>query len=257
MIKIKKNLPQTVERALNILETFESSGTPLGVTELSYKLNINKSTIYRILQVLLMKGYINQDTGTNKYIIGYKILKMGGTILSRIQLRDIARTNLEKLAIETSQTIRLAILDGQEVVYIDHEEGKDPIRLHLQIGSRGPLHCTAAGKSILAFLKESEVEAILARYNLKAFTANTIKNIADLKIHLKNIRKNGYSFSDEEYTEGIRAVGAPIFNFETRVVGSVVLVSPTFRLKLKEVPAFGLKVKKEAIEISKKMGWPV
>lgn len=256
-IKKINNAPQTVEKALNILEAFENSANSLGVTELSRKLKINKSTTYRILQVLLKKGYINQDAETNKYSLGYRILKIGGAILSRIQLREIARVHLERLALEMSQTVRLAILDALEVVYIDHVEGKDPIRLHLQIGSRGPLHCTAAGKSILAFLKETEKENILAHYNLKAMTSKTITNIENLKTHLKMIEKNGYSFCDEEYTKGVRAIGAPIFNFETRVIGSIVVAAPTFRMKLKDVPTIGLEVTKSGLEISKKMGCPI
>lgn len=257
VIKKINNAPQTVGKALDILEAFVDAESSLGVTELSHKLKINKSTIYRILQALLKKGYITQDRKTNKYFLGYKILKIGCAILSHIQLREMARVNLEELAKETSQTVRLAILDSEEVVYVDHVEGKDPIRLHLQIGSRGPLHCTAAGKSILAFLNENELENILNHYNFKALTPKTITSIEKLKSQLKMIKKHGYSFCDEEYMKGVRAVGAPILDMNTEVIGSIVIVAPSFRMKLKEVPTFGQQVKRVGLEISRKMGYPI
>jgi len=251
------NAPKTVEKALNILEAFSNTDSPLGVTELSHNLKINKSTIYRILQTLYNKGYITQDNTTKKYFLGYKILSLSGVILNRNRLREVARSDLEELANETSQTVRLAILDGKEVVYIDHVEGKDPIRLHLQIGSRGPLHCTAAGKSILAFLKKNELDNILTRYKFKRLTPKTITDVRRLIPHLELIKKNGYSFCNEEFTKGVRAVGAPILDIDKKVLGSIVIVAPTFRMKLNEVSIFGYKVKRFGIRISKKMGYVV
>ena len=251
------NAPKTVEKALNILEAFLNTDCPLGISELSHKLKINKSTIYRILQTLYNKGYITQDNTTNKYFLGYKILSLSGAILNQNRLREVARLDLEELANETSQTVRLAILDGKEVIYINHVEGKDPIRLHLQMGSRGPLHCTAAGKSILAFLNKNELNNILIKYKFKRLTPKTITDVRRLIPHLELIKKNGYSFCNEEFTKGVRAVGAPILGIDKKVLGSIVIVAPTFRMRIKEVSRFGYKVKRFGIRISKKMGYVV
>jgi len=251
------NTPQTVEKALDIVEAFVHAEGSLGITELSNKLKMNKSTVYRILQVLLGRDYVHQDNKTNKYYLGYKILTIGGALLGQIQLREVAKTHLEELVAETAQTVRLAILDQEEVVYIDHVEGRDPISIRLQIGSRGPVYCTAAGKSILAFLEEKEKNNILARCTFEALTSKTIIKVKNLKAHLRQIKNNGYSFCDEEYAKGVRAVGAPVFDREMKVIGSIVVVAPSFRMKHNEVRTFGKKVKETGLAISRKMGCPV
>lgn len=250
-----KNAPQTVEKALRVLEALAEERGPLGVSELSQRLDISNSTTYRILQALLNRRYINQDSLTNKYHLGYKILELGSTVLMQIELRDIARDHLEKLAKETSETTRLAIMDESEIIYVDQVEGKDHIRLHLQIGSRSPAHCTAAGKSILAFLEDNEVDAILSKHKLKSFTPKTITNIDKLRDQLRRIKIQGYALNDEEYREMVRAVGSPIFDFNMKVLGSVVVVAPSFRLKLSSVPEIAKQVKRIALSISRQIGY--
>ncbi len=249
------NAPSTVKKALDILEAFVDAGQPLGVTEISRRLKTPKSTVYRILQALFQKGYIHQDPGTNKYSLGFMILRLGASLLRQVPLREMGKATLEALALETAQTGRLALLDRDEVVYIEHVEGKDPIRLHLQIGSRGPVYCTAAGKSILAFLPEKEKEEILARSRFQRFTLKTIPDRGKFENEIEGVRRNGFSISDEEFREGIRAVGAPIFNMDGRVIGAIVIVAPTFRLRRKDFPLFGRRVKKAALEISHRMGY--
>ncbi|MCX5907509.1 MAG: IclR family transcriptional regulator [Deltaproteobacteria bacterium] len=187
--------------------------------------------------------------------MGFKILQMGASLLRQVPLREIGKSTLEALAQETSQTGRLALLDRDEVVYIEHVEGKDPIRLHLQIGSRGPIYCTAAGKSILAFLPEKEKEEILAHCLFQGFTPKTITDRGKFENEIEGVKKNWFSISDEEFREGVRAVGAPIFNMDGRVIGAIVIVAPSFRLRQKDFPFFGQRVKKAALEISQKMGY--
>ena len=250
-----KNAPQTVEKALRILDALAEERGPLGISELSHRLDMSSSTTYRILQVLLNRRYINQDSVTNKYHLGYKILELSSSMLMKIELRNIARDHLEKLVKETSETARLAIMDGEEIVYVDQVEGEDHIRLRLQIGSRSPVHCTAAGKCIMAFLGDDEVGAILSKHKLKSFTPKTITNIDNLRDQLKRIKIKGYAFNDEEYREMVRAVGSAIFDFNMKVVGSVVVVAPSFRLRLSSVPEIARQVKRTALDISRQMGY--
>jgi DNA-binding IclR family transcriptional regulator len=256
-LKNANNAPSTVRKALEILEVFAEAGEPLGVTEISRRLKAHKSTVYRILQVFFQKGYIHQDPLTEKYYLGFKILRIGSVILGQVSFREIGKEVLKVLAQETSQTVRLALLEGNEVVYIEHVDGKDPLRLHIQVGSRGPVYCTAAGKSILAFLPEKEREEILSRCQFELLTSKTITDRTKFANELEGVRKNGFSLSNEEFREGIRAVGAPIFNMEGTVVGAIVIVAPSFRLRHKDFPLFGQRVKKAAMEISQKMGYLV
>lgn len=248
------NLPQTIERAIDILEVFKDSNEALGITELSRRVKLNKSTTYRIVQALRTRGYVNQDDHTNRYYLGHKILKLASSFLNQNKIRGIARKYLEELSRKTLQTIELAILEGDRVVYIDQVEGTDIFQLRLQIGNRGPLHCTAAGKSILAFLKEDELEKILENLNLTRFSDKTITSMKHLRKELKSIRRNGFAFCDREYDKYLKAIGAPIIGLGSKVIGAVVLVAPSNRIKLKEVPYFGNMVKETGIKISVEMG---
>ncbi len=255
-VKNVNNAPSTVRKALEMIEAFADAGRPLGVTEISRRMKANKSTAYRILQALCHRGYIHQDPVTGKYHLGFKLLRIGAAILEQVSFREIGKEVLKTLGRETSQTARLAVLEGNEVVYIEHVDGKDPLRLHLQIGSRGPVYCTAAGKAIVAFLPEEEKHEILSHCEFRILTAKTIGDRGKFMKELEAVRKNGFSISNEEFREGVRAAGAPIFDMEGAVVGAIVVVAPAFRLRYKDFPVFGQQVKKAALEISRKMGYP-
>lgn len=252
--KNSENLPQTVERALDILETFVDSKESIGNMELSRKVGLNRSTTYRIVQALKKRGYLTKNEHSNKYQLGYKILRIAGTFLTQLDLRVIARKYLEDLTRATCQTAQLAILEGDEVIYVDQVQGVDIFQLRLQIGARGPLHCTAAGKSVLAFLKETEAERLLESLDLKPFTPKTITSAKELREQLNVIRKNGYSFCNGEFHKGVCAVGAPIFGLDVKVKGAVVLTIPSIRIKQREVPLFGNQVKNAALQISQDIG---
>ncbi len=248
------NLPQTVGRALDILEAFTESNEALGITELSRRVSLNKSTTYRIVQALRARNYINQDQRTNKYCLGHRILSLASSFLNQNRLRELARTYLEELSKKTSQTIQLAILERDKVVYIDQVEGTDIFQVRLRIGDRGPLHCTAAGKSILAFLPEGEVEKIFEKSKFIPFTDKTITSMSDLRTDLKKIRRVGFSFSDQEYDKNLRAIGAPIIGMGSKVIGALALVAPLHRIKIKEVPRYGNMVRETGLRISLAMG---
>lgn len=248
--------PRLVERALRTLELFAEHEGPLGITDLSRMLGLNKSTVHRILQVLVKRGYVTKDPQTRKYSLGYKILEISGALLNRIQLRNVAGAQMVKLANDTMQTVRLGILDQGEILYVDHAEGKDPIRLHIQVGSRGPVHCTAAGKAMLAFMDKEDVDLILAQHPLRAFTPNTITDPTDFKAELERTKKRGYAFSNEEFSPDVRAIAAPIFDFRGKVVGAVSLIAVSLRMQQKKSTGFARRVKEAAYDISKKMGHP-
>jgi IclR family acetate operon transcriptional repressor len=248
------NLPQTVERALDILEAFMESNEALGITELSRRVKLNKSTTYRIVQALRTRNYINQDDQTNKYFLGHRILRLASSFLNQNKVREIARAYLEELSRKSLQTVQLAVLERDKVIYIDQVEGTDIFQVRLRIGDRGPLHCTAAGKSILAFLPEGEVERIFENSKFLPFTDKTITSMSQLKNDLRKIRRVGFSFSDQEYDKNLRAIGAPIIGMGSKVIGAVALVAPYHRIKVKEVSYYGNMVREAGLKISLVMG---
>ena len=249
------NFPRTVEKALTLLEHIAKAERPLGISEISNDLDINKSTVYRILQSLRAKDYIDQDSVSNKYRIGFKILELNTAIVRNIGFRKVAVGHMEKLAQETLETVGLAMMDRDGVIYLDQAGGEEEsIRIHFRIGLHMPFHCTGTGKAMLAFLDDGALDDILARHELNAYTANTITDPNVLREELKKIREDGYALNNGEYQEVVRTVAAPIFDSSNKVVGSIAVAGLKFRFKLEIIPRFGELVKMTAAEISRNLG---
>ncbi|MBU0586695.1 IclR family transcriptional regulator [Candidatus Micrarchaeota archaeon] len=248
------NFPRTVDKALRMLDALAEADGPQGIYELGKKLSINKSTTYRILRALFNHGYVIQNPQTAKYELGYKVLKLSHSLLKKKGVREIARPLLEKLAKETSETVGLAMLDDNEVVYLDQVNGGEVIRLDFRLGSRWPLHATAAGKACMAYMDHEHAKRIMTKKKLKSYTEFTSTDPEEIFEELKLVRKNGYASNNGEFQREIKAVGAPILNADERPVGAVVLAIPRERFPEDMIPVFGGKVAFIGKEISKMMG---
>jgi DNA-binding IclR family transcriptional regulator len=176
-------------------------------------------------------------------------------MLQSLELRTVARPHLERLAIETSYTVGLAIMNNWEMVYLDQLNGTGVIRLEFRIGSRWPIHCTAAGKAYLAFQSEKEIDRFLSQGSLKRYTENTIVNVKKLKEELKNIKSQGYALNNEEYQKEVKAIGSPIFNLHKKAMATVVMAAPVGKIKKGNIQAIGKRVQKTALAISGHMGF--
>jgi len=245
---------QSIERALNIIEELAKEGTELGVTELGSRLNLNKSTVHRLLSVLLKFNYVDKNPQTKKYRLGMKPLYLGGVILDKLDLRREAHELLKSLASEVNETVHLVIPDNDMALYIDKIDSNQPFRMRSQIGWYVPLHATAVGKAILAFSPREYVEKIAAK-GLKACTRNTITDAKKLLEHLEEVRKLGYAVDDEENEQGVRCVAAPIFDYRNKVIGALSISGSVLTVTSERIPLLAQKVKEYASLISRRMGW--
>ena len=175
----------------------------MGLKELSDALDINKSTTYRILTQLGKQGYIEKNNETKKYKLGIKFIEIANHVIQDFKIIDIASKYINKVNSITKETIHLAQLVGDEVVYVDKRESLHPIRLHSQIGKATPWHCTGVGKVILAFQPEVFQEKILHSINLEKFTEHTIIDKKQFRAELELIKKQGYALDREEHQENV------------------------------------------------------
>jgi DNA-binding IclR family transcriptional regulator len=223
---------QSVERVLNIIEVMAEEGAPVTVTELAERVGLKISTVHRLLTTLSHRGYIDQDPKNNKYRLGMKLLEVGNAVLKFSDIRTISRPYLEELVDRCNETANLAILDDCDVVYIDQIESKNMIivKMFAQIGNRGPIHCTASGKALMAFLPEERVDEILNGITFEKFTNETITDPQHLKKELIRIRQDGYALDWGEREEHVRCIAAPIFNHEGKAIASVSVSGPSTRI---------------------------
>lgn len=239
---------QSVDRALLILDILQEYPKGLGVTELSLKLDVSKSTVHRLLMSLRVKGYIKQDEENMKYGLGLKLIELSQSVSDNLDIRKLAANHLYNLAEITGETAHLVIRENNEIVYIDKIESSETIRMFSNIGKRAPMHCTGVGKAILAFLPKNKINQVLEENGMQKFTDKTITEKNTMLKHLKEIRNKGYSIDDEEHELGIKCAAAPIFNYKDEVIGGISVAGPIMRIsdeKLKFIASEVLRVSKE------------
>ncbi len=246
---------QVLDRAVAILETLAARDEDLSLFEIAERLRLHKSTIHRLLMVLERHRLVERRADGGKYGLGLRLFEFGSKAFTRLGLGERARPHLEKLAAETGETAHLCILDGGGVLYLEKVEPSRTVRVPSSVGQRNPAHCTAVGKALLAYLPERNLEALLESRGLKAYTRNTITTPALLQRELRTIRQRGYAIDDEEIEEGLRCVGAPVRDHSGRVVASMSIAGPAFRVTRAKAPALARAVMKVADAFSSELGY--
>jgi DNA-binding IclR family transcriptional regulator len=251
----KTDIIQSVDRALGILEVLELSSTPLGVTEISNRMNLHKSTAFGLLLTLERRGFVSQSTETGKYRLGLKLLELGEKVVSRIDLISMTHPFLTDLVERYKETVHLVIKNENEVVYIDKVDGPRAIGMYSKIGKRVPMHCTGVGKCLLAFMPQAEQEAFLKNMKFEKFTEHTLTNRDDLRKQLEQIRLQGYSVDDEEIENDLRCIAAPVYKHTGDVVAAISISGPSTRMTHEKIKELVDPLRACALSISKMMGY--
>ncbi|MDX1612825.1 MAG: IclR family transcriptional regulator [Candidatus Promineifilaceae bacterium] len=245
---------QSIDRAVAILRSFTESEPELGVTELARRLGLHKSTVSRILSTLQQQGLVSQNPDTNRYRLGLGLISLAGVALGSLDVRAVSQPYLNDLVIETQETVNVTVREGNECVNIERARSPQPIRYVGWIGRRMPLHCTAAGKVLVAFLPDPVRETSLSG-PLAAYTDRTVTQPPALEAELAEICCRGYAIVHEEFEVGFSGIAAPIFNHAGSVVAAVSISGPTYRMGPGEIELFRGPLLETAARISKEMGY--
>ena len=223
--------PHTVKTArtvFSIVEALrETNGS--GVTELARRLGVAKSTVHRHLSTLEELEYVEQRG--DEYALGLKFLELGEHTRKQNPAYVLTRKKVDELATESGERAQFIVAEHGVGVYVHRQSGERAVETDSEIGKRIPLHATAAGKAILAFTSPERVEAIVERRSLERLTETTVTDYDELSRELAEIRERGYSFNDQENTQGLRAVGVPVRTADDSVLGALSVSGPTHRLK--------------------------
>ncbi|MFE5581245.1 IclR family transcriptional regulator [Kitasatospora sp. NPDC056531] len=244
---------QSVDRAVTILELLARRGEA-GVTEIAAELGVHKSTAFRLVAALELRGLVEQPGERGKYRLGLGLVRLAGAATVRLDLSQQSRPICERLAVEVAETINLAILDVDAAVNIDQVLGPSAITTHNWVGQRTPLHATSSGKVLLAHLPEAALEKRLAE-PLERYTPLTVTDPEELRKQLESARRDGFACTIEELETGLNAVAAPVFAHNGQVVAAISASGPSFRLsegRLREVAA---AVRAAAEEVSGRLGY--
>mgnify|MGYP001050648416 FL=1 len=248
------DLVKSVERTLKILEVLSDYSDGLGITELSDKVNLHKSTVFRLLSTLINRGYVTQDLEASKYKITFKLFELGSKKVDKLDLLKSSKPYTRMLMESVNEVVHLIIRDEAEIVYIDKVEANNTISMASRIGKRNPMYCTATGKAILAFLPEEEVLKVWNSSKIVKMTGNTITDFILFKKELHNIRQNGYAVDNEENELGVRCVAAPIFDFKGDIAAAISVSGPVNRITDDKIDFISNEVIKYANLISVEIG---
>ena len=214
MQKDKPRIIQAVQRAIEILECFDSLDMELQLGELSKKVNLNKSTAHGILATLIYHDYVHQNPETGAYKLGPKILEKGLQMLGQMNTYQVVRPHLLNIAKKYRQTTHLFLYVNGVLFCADKVETASFVVLSSRIGHRHPLHASASGKVILANLDRSSLNAVIENIKFTRFTAKTISSPKELLDTLPDIQARGYALEDEEIEEGIYSAAVPIWSYQ-------------------------------------------
>ncbi len=198
---------RSLERAFELLEHLADGGGEMALSELAEASGLPMPTIYRLMRTLVNGGYVRQQP-SKRYALGPRLIRLGD--LAGRLLGTWARPALIELVAETGETANMAVLDGDEAVYVAQVPSKHSMRMFTEVGRRVQPHCTGVGKALLAQLPAETAEAIIDRTDLVGHTPHTITDRAALLAELDRIRVQGYALDDEEQELGVRCVAVPL-----------------------------------------------
>jgi IclR family acetate operon transcriptional repressor len=244
----------TVAKALSILDrlaTYSEAGASL--TELSAALKMPKSSTHRYLATLL-ELRLAERIGDERFRLGTKVIELAGSFLASSELQKVSDAILNEIAEKSGETTHLAVPSGVEVVYIAKVEGRHTLGMFSHIGARLPMHCTALGKSILAFSAPEHIQDVLPELS-KPRTPNTITSEQALREELDLIRTQGFAIDNEENEVGIRCVGAPIMDYTGRAIAAMSISGPRDRMDRERCLELGPVLREAVLRISRRKGF--
>jgi IclR family transcriptional regulator, KDG regulon repressor len=254
--QVDKNFISVTGKILAVLEFFvlEGSGQqPIAFQKISSSVPFARTTVHRILYSLEKLGYVEKAEAKAHYILGAKFFALTEPAVQYRRLRAVANAVMLELLIRHSETVNLGVLDSGQVVYLDVLQSPSALRIAANPGDRNPVHSTALGKVMIAFLPETEVLSLLDRFPLIRMTSKTITQVSDLFINLALVRQKGVAYDLGENVDGVLCVAAPVFNQNGRVVAGISVSGPASRMESK-LPAVSNDVKEAALKLSRLLG---
>jgi IclR family KDG regulon transcriptional repressor len=209
MKKITYSAP-SVKKAFKILYAISDSSDGLGISDLSKKLKIGKSTVHGITTALEELGILVRDPLYKRYTAGYSLLELCRTALTKIVLKDVARKPMEKLMGKVGETVFLGVLNGDHVTIVDMVESRNEMKITSPPGTKLPLLAGATGRVLLSQIEKEKSKEMIQKKGLVRFTSKTVTDQRQFLREIEKAKGQGYAVDDEEYIPGVRAVAAPL-----------------------------------------------
>lgn len=236
--------------SLDVLELLASARAPMTLADLAAGVGLSKAAIHGVMSNLEARNYVERISERGGYRLGHRVWELGVAAGETIELPKVARPFLQRLVELSAESAQLAeYCSPGEVVYLDIVFSPNPVQAQIHVGRRAPAACTATGRALLALQSDEEIERICSG-PLKRYSPQTITDGAQLRRELELTRGRGYSINYGEYRGEIVGIGAPIRNYQDKVIAAVSLSGPSYRLDAQRAIEFAPAVIRAAQDIA-------
>jgi IclR family transcriptional regulator, KDG regulon repressor len=235
-VQADKNYIEVMGKIFAVLEHFVDAGTTrrsVAFADLARALPFARTTVHRILYSLEKLGYVEKDAFKSHYHLAAKFFDLTGPAVHFRRLQSVAKEVMQNLLLRFGETVNLGILEENQVTYLDVLQSPSALRIAAVPGERNPVHCTALGKVMLAFLPENEVQQVLQNNPMIRRTSKTITQKKHFLEHLALVREQAVALDLEENLNGVICAAAPIFDQTGRAVAGLSISGPSSRMEPK------------------------
>ena len=247
---------QSVSRALSLLIKLSEEPEGLNLSELARRVKLAPSTAHRLLTTLQLDQFVRFEDG--RWLIGVQSFHVGSSYMRARDVCYMARPYLRILMQETGETSNLALVENDELVYLAQTECPELMRALARPGAKAPLTCSAVGKACLAFMPRQKADRMIAKAGVSQLTRKSHITTASLWRDLDDTRKRQFAIDNEEHSDGLRCVSAPLFGSKGEVIGALSVSGPSVRISDQHIASFGQIVKRVSRDMTKALGgvWP-
>lgn len=244
---------RSLERAIRVLKAV-SEGEGLSLTEIALASGESTSTAYRALLTMQKFGLVEFIENGQLWQVGVEAFRIGNGFLRRTSIVEESRPVMQQVMVETGETANLAVIEKDEVIFVSQVETHQPIRAFFRPGTRGPVHASGIGKALLAFMPEARRKRILGKPPFESFTPRTIIGLEALEAEMRRVRERGWAVDDEERTDGMRCVAAPIFDVNGEAIAGISISGPVSRVDKDREAELGAIIAASARQITESIG---
>ncbi|MBV8622935.1 MAG: IclR family transcriptional regulator [Herbaspirillum sp.] len=240
-----------LERGLRLLCEFSRQDKTLSAPELARRLDIPRSTVFRLLATLERMGFVERADGGRDYRLGMSVLRLGFEYLASLELTEIGRPLLDRLRDEIGYSCNLVVRDGRSIVYVAKSVTQTAFTSHVNVGTRLPAHATVLGRVLLEDLSLPQLRALYPEEHLEVFSSNTPKTVVELFDMVQADKERGFVLQEGFFETSISTVAAPVRDHSGNVVAALGATIPSPHIDASQLDVIVARVRDTAAELSR------